>query len=148
MAAAARCFLFRKKNMAAIARSPKTMIGMASPIPIFAPVDIPLLPAALWLPAVAVAEGVGDVIPAPTCAVVVVVAVFCAIKLTTSLSLSCHCTWITSAMMVPTPPLASKVVNEAPLGIGSSPRVEVKYTLARVFVKMLAHTNPRCAERK
>ena len=79
--------------MTAMASSARTMTGTATPMPIFAPVDMPPLSAASC---VEVAAGVGAVCVAPVFAAPV--AVFCDIKFMIFWSLSCHCTWITSAI--------------------------------------------------
>ena len=144
---AARRFLIRKKNMAAMASSARMMIGTATPMPIFAPVDIP--PLFVAAAGIDVAAGVGAVCVAPVFAAPV--AVLSDIRFIIFWSLSCHCIWITSAIMVPTPPplmavvpaaplfMGSMVVKETPLGMGSLLAVEVKYTLFSLVEKMLAH---------
>ena len=131
---AARRFLIRRKNRAATASNARTMIGTATPMPIFAPVDIP--PLFVAAAGVNVAAGVGAVCVAPVFAAPV--AVLSDIKLMIFWSLSCHCTWITSAIMVPVP-LGSMVVKETPLGMGSLLAVKVEYTLLSMLEKILAH---------
>ena len=88
-------------------------MGIATPMPIFAPVDIP--PEA---PALCVEVGV-DVAAAVVVLAPVLAAVFCAMRLATFLSLFCHRTWITSAMIVSAPSLGLTVVKVAEDGTGS-----------------------------
>ena len=103
-------------------------MGTATPMPTLAPVDKPLELDCEGT-GVLVAAEVGAVFREPdfAAALVVEAAAVCADKrLMIFWSFACHCTWMTSAVTVIAPLLASTDVRETPGGIGSLPASRVE----------------------